>query len=148
MGDNILKKNIKEFAQIFEKSEVDATVLLCEVDNPTQFGIADVDELGNITKIMEKPKDPPTNLAVTGIYFLTPKIFDIIDRLKPSWRNELEITDAIQGLIDCGRRVSAQVITGWWKDTGKPEDLLDANRLVLDQLIENDEGAVRGDVWK
>jgi len=98
LGDNILKRDIGDFLIDFEKNHAEASVLLCKVENPTRYGIADVKE-GKILKIMEKPKNPPTNLAVTGIYFLTPKIFEIIDRLKPSWRNELEITDALQMLF-------------------------------------------------
>ena len=89
LGDNILKRDISDYAKEFKNTNVDASILLCKVKNPSQFGIADVNPDGSIKKIMEKPKDPPTDLAVTGIYFLTPKIFDIIDRLKPSWRNEL-----------------------------------------------------------
>ncbi|GBL40896.1 low-salt glycan biosynthesis nucleotidyltransferase Agl11 [Nitrosarchaeum sp.] len=99
LGDNIIKKSISDYVLKFKQSDASASILLCEVSNPTQFGIADVKD-GIIKKIMEKPKDPPTNLAVTGIYLLTPTIFDIIDRLKPSWRNEYEITDALQMLLE------------------------------------------------
>ena len=94
LGDNIIQKSINNFVDNFKNSDYDATVLLCEVDNPSRFGIADVKD-GKILKITEKPKNPISNLAVTGIYLLTPKIFEIIDNLKPSWRNELEITDAL-----------------------------------------------------
>ena len=94
LGDNIIQKSISEFVNNFKDSEYDATVLLCEVDNPSRFGIADVKD-GKILKITEKPKNPKSNFAVTGIYLLTPSIFEIIDNLKPSWRNELEITDAL-----------------------------------------------------
>src|SRR3989338_3488594 len=87
-----------------------------------------------IKKIMEKPKDPPSNLAVIGIYFLTPKIFDIIDKLKPSWRGELEITEALQLLMDDGYSIEYDTVTGWWKDTGTPEDIIHANKLVLDSI--------------
>ncbi len=80
---------------------------------------------------MEKPKEPPTNLAVTGIYFLTPKIFDIIERLKPSWRNELEITDALQMLLEEGNKITYDIITDYWKDTGTPEDIINANKEIL-----------------
>ena len=85
-----------------------------------------------ITRIMEKPKNPPTNLAVTGIYFLTPKIFEIIDNLKPSWRNELEITDALQILLSQNNKISYHIITNYWKDTGTPEDILNANKIILE----------------
>lgn len=87
LGDNIIQKSISEYVKLFETSDADASILLCEVNNPSRFGIADVRD-GKILRIMEKPKNPPTNLTVTGIYLLTPKIFDVIDRLKPSWRNE------------------------------------------------------------
>ena len=110
LGDNIIQKSISDFTKNFERSNYDATILLCEVDNPTRFGIADVKD-GKILKIMEKPKKPPTNLAVTGIYFLTPKIFDVIDRLKPSGRNELEITDALQMLLEENHNISYNIIT-------------------------------------
>ena len=131
LGDNIIQKNIGDFANKFLESNDDASILLCEVDNPSRFGIADMHE-GKITKIMEKPKDPPTNFAVTGIYFLTPKIFDIIDNLKPSWRNELEITDALQILLSENNKISYHIITDYWKDTGTPEDIINANRAILE----------------
>ena len=109
LGDNIIQKSISEFVKNFKESNYDASILLCEVDNPSRFGIADVKD-GKILKIMEKPKNPPTNLAVTGIYFLTTKIFDVIDRLKPSSRNELEITDALQMLLEEKHNISYNVI--------------------------------------
>ena len=130
LGDNIIQKSISEFANNFERSKYDASILLCEVNNPSRFGIADVKN-GKILKIMEKPKNPPSNLAVTGIYFLTPKIFDIIDRLKPSGRNELEITDALQMLLEEKHNISYNVITDYWKDTGTPEDIINANSEIL-----------------
>ena len=99
LGDNIIQKPISEIKEKFENSTFDATLLLCEVDNPSRFGIADLKD-GKITKIMEKPDEPPTNFAVTGIYLLTPEIFEIIDNLEPSWRNEFEITDALQILLE------------------------------------------------
>ncbi len=133
LGDNIIQKNIKEYAKEFENSMSDATILLCEVENPSRFGIADVKD-GRIIKIMEKPKEPPTNLAVTGIYFLTPKIFEIIERLKPSWRNELEITDALQMLLEEKNKISYHTITDYWKDTGTPEDIINANKEILDNM--------------
>ena len=131
LGDNILERSILEYKEKFEKSDIDASILLCEVDNPSRFGIADVkDEM--IIKIMEKPKDPPTNLAVTGIYFLTPIIFDIISRLKPSWRNELEITDALQMLLEEGNKITYYTVTDYWKDTGTSDDIIHANKFILD----------------
>jgi glucose-1-phosphate thymidylyltransferase len=131
LGDNIIQRNILEFATEFINSEDDASLLLCEVENPSRFGIADMKN-EKITKIMEKPKDPPTNFAVTGIYFLTPKIFEIIENLKPSWRNELEITDALQILLSKNNKISYHIITDYWKDTGTPEDIINANRAILE----------------
>jgi glucose-1-phosphate thymidylyltransferase len=133
LGDNIIQKSISDFVKNFERSNYDASILLCEVDNPSRFGIADVKN-GKILKIMEKPQKPPTNLAVAGIYFLTPKIFDVINRLKPSGRNELEITDALQGLLEENHNISYNMIADYWKDTGTPEDILNANMQVLKKM--------------
>jgi glucose-1-phosphate thymidylyltransferase len=136
LGDNILVKNIKESVSKFKKSEDAAKILLCKVSNPKQFGIADIEKDGSIKKIMEKPKDPPTNLAVIGIYFLTPIIFEIIKKLKPSWRNELEITDALQKLLESKKRISYDTITKYWKDTGTVDDIIDANKTILENIKE------------
>ncbi len=133
LGDNIIQKSISEFVKNFENSEYDATVLLCEVDNPSRFGIADVKD-GKIVKITEKPKNPKSNFAVTGIYLLTPSIFEIIDNLKPSWRNELEITDALDNLLKKNNNISFEKITDYWKDTGTPDDNLHANGEVIKNL--------------
>ncbi len=134
LGDNIIKKNISEYARNFENSNDDASLLLCKVSNPSQFGIAELNKDGSIKKIMEKPKNPPSDLAVTGIYFLTPKIFEIISRLKPSWRNELEITDALQMLLSEGNKIKHYMITDYWKDTGTPEDIIFANSEILKDM--------------
>ena len=133
LGDNIIQKPITNFVENFTKSDYEATVLLCEVDNPSRFGIADV-ENENIVKITEKPKKPTSNLAVTGIYLLTPLIFEVIDNLKPSWRNELEITDALDNLLKQNDNISYEIITDYWKDTGTPEDILNANAQVLEHI--------------
>lgn len=133
LGDNIIQKSIKGFTNEFENSDAKATVLLCKVDNPSRFGIADIKDK-RIIKIIEKPKDPPTNLAVTGIYFLTPVIFDIIDELKPSLRNELEITDALDLLLNRGYKITYKMITSYWKDTGTPEDIIHANKDILKNM--------------
>ena len=130
LGDNIIKKSIADYVSRFKQSDASASILLCEVSNPTQFGIADVKN-GTIKKIMEKPKDPPTNLAVTGIYLLTSVIFDIIDRLKPSWRNEYEITDALQMLLEENHKIIYDMVTDYWKDTGTPHDIIHANEVIL-----------------
>tara|TARA_B110000495_G_C22908208_1_gene530253 strand:+ start:1 stop:963 length:963 start_codon:yes stop_codon:yes gene_type:complete len=147
LGDNILKKNISEFKENFEKSNSDATILLCEVDNPTQFGIADI-EGNTIKEIIEKPKNPPSNFAVIGIYFLSPKIFDIIKKLKPSWRNELEITDALQMLLVENGKIHYETITEFWKDTGTPHDILNANEAILKNMEPYFHGTVKGDIIK
>jgi glucose-1-phosphate thymidylyltransferase len=133
LGDNIIQSSISKFVKDFEQSTAKASILLCEVDNPTRFGIAEVKD-GKIKKIMEKPKNPPSNLAVTGIYFLTSTIFDIIERLKPSWRNELEITDALQMLLEENYKITYNMITEYWKDTGTPEDIIHANSAVLKNM--------------
>jgi len=133
LGDNIIQKSIKDYVKEFENSNYDATILLCEVDNPSRFGIADIQN-GKIVKIIEKPKEPPTNLAVTGIYLLTPKIFDVIDNLKPSWRNELEITDALDILLQNNNSINHHTITSYWKDTGTPEDIINANGSILENM--------------
>jgi glucose-1-phosphate thymidylyltransferase len=133
LGDNIIQKPITDFVENFNKSGYDATVLLCEVDNPSRFGIADV-ENEKIVKITEKPENPTSNLAVTGIYLLTPLIFEVIDNLKPSWRNELEITDALDNLLKQNDNIGYETITDYWKDTGTPEDILNANRQVLEHI--------------
>jgi len=133
LGDNIIQKSIRDFAENFGKSDYDATILLCEVDNPSRFGIADVEDK-KIVKITEKPKKPKSNLAVTGIYLLTPLIFEVIDNLKPSWRNELEITDALDNLLNQNNNIGYEIITDYWKDTGTPEDIINANAQVLGHI--------------
>jgi len=130
LGDNIIQKSIKDFVENFKNSDYDATVLLCEVDNPSSFGIADIKDR-KIIKITEKPKEPISNLAVTGIYLLDPVIFEIIDNLKPSWRNELEITDALDNLLRKNNNISYEKITDYWKDTGTPQDILHANGEII-----------------
>ena len=130
LGDNIIQKSIKNFVENFKNSDYDATVLLCKVDNPSSFGIADIKD-GKITKITEKPDKPTSNLAVTGIYLLDPVIFEIIDNLKPSWRNELEITDALDNLLKQNNNISYEKITDYWKDTGTPQDILHANGEII-----------------
>ncbi len=136
LGDNVLRKDLTDYTKKFESSDSDAMILLCKVDEPQRFGVAELDKdnPGKIKKIVEKPKVPPSDLAVIGIYFLTPKIFDIIDNLKPSWRGELEITEALQLLMDNGNKIEYDTVTGWWKDTGTPEDIIHANKLVLDSI--------------
>lgn len=138
LGDNILREGIVRHLEHFKKGNFDASILLQEVPNPQQFGVAELSEDGKtIKRLIEKPKVPPSNLALVGIYFFKPVIHEAVRNIKPSWRNELEITDAIQWLIDHGYKVGWTKVTGWWKDTGKPEDILDANRLILDDIERN-----------
>jgi len=146
LGDNILLKDISENVKQFRNSNDAAKILLCEVSNPTQFGIADIEKNGKIKKIIEKPKNPTSNMAVIGIYFLTPIIFEIIARLKPSWRNELEITDALQMMLEEDKIISYDTITNYWKDTGTISDILDANKTILENMKPYFEGKKDDDV--
>ncbi len=146
LGDNILREGIVEHAKKFEENKYDASIMLTEVDNPEQFGVADINEDGTIKRLIEKPEVPPSNLALVGIYFFKPVILEACKSIKPSWRNELEITDAIQWLIDNGYEVGWTKVNGWWKDTGKPEDIFEANRLILDDLIPGMKGEVKGEI--
>lgn len=142
LGDNLLKGGISRFVREFRRKDYDAMILLCEVENPQQFGVAEFDKNGKLVKLIEKPKKPPSNYALTGIYFFKPIIFKMIKKLKPSWRGELEITEAIQLLIDSGYKVGHRIVKGWWKDTGTVEDIIDANILILDELEPKNEGTV------
>ena len=141
LGDNILREGIRDPAKKFAQNNYDASIMLTEVENPQQFGVAELDETGTIKRLVEKPTVPPSNLALVGIYFFNPVILEACKSIKPSWRGELEITDAIQWLIDNDYRVGWTRVNGWWKDTGKPEDILEANRLILDDIQTNNEGA-------
>jgi len=145
LGDNFINMSIKNFVTHFDNSSSDAELLLCEVDNPEQFGIAYLD--GNkISKMIEKPKSSASNLAITGIYFLTPKIFEKIKKLKPSWRNELEIVDALQMILDDGDEISYNIITNFWKDTGTPHDIIHANQIILENMTPKVSGTIGSNV--
>ena len=143
LGDNILREGIEKHAKKFEENKNDASIMLTEVENPREFGIAELNDDGTIKRLIEKPKDPPSNLALVGIYFFKPIILEACKRIKPSWRNELEITDAIQWLIDNDYKVGWTKVEGWWKDTGKTEDILEANRLILDGIQMKNEGTAK-----
>jgi glucose-1-phosphate thymidylyltransferase len=142
LGDNILKGGIVEHAERFRNLNPDSLVMLTQVDDPQRFGVADIDACGKIKRLVEKPQVPPSNYALVGIYFFKQVIIDACHHIKPSWRNELEITDAIQWLIENGYRVEASIVSSWWKDTGKPEDILEANRLILDDIMPENKGTI------
>jgi len=143
LGDNLLKGGIEKFIREFEESEYDGMILLCQVEKPQLFGVAELDKSGKLINLVEKPKEPPSNYALTGIYFFRPVIFDMIKQLRPSWRGELEITEAIQLLLDKKYNISYRFVKGWWKDTGAPEDILESNRLILDEMTPKNEGNVK-----
>ena len=142
LGDNLLKGGIAAIVREFKGSRAEAGIALCRVPNPEMFGVAELNAAGHVVGLVEKPKEPKSDLALVGIYLLRDSIFDVIRTLKPSWRDELEITDALEALRAAGGTILAHVVTGWWKDTGKPEDILEANRLVLDELASHVEGTV------
>lgn len=133
LGDNMLSMDFDILLNNFYASKANTAVLLHQVQNPSQYGVAVVEE-GYITKLVEKPPEFISNLILTGVYVFDPSIFEAIEKTVPSARGELEITDAIQKQLELGRKVTYELIEGWWKDTGKIEDLLEANRLVLDEI--------------
>jgi glucose-1-phosphate thymidylyltransferase len=137
LGDNVLRKGLGNLTKKFIESKNEFMILLSQVDDPSRFGIAEF-ENEILSKIVEKPKNTKSNLAVIGIYFLNPKIFSIIEKLKPSSRGELEITDALHIALKNNVSIGYEKVTGWWKDTGTPEDILDAHRLILETLDTNE----------
>lgn len=141
LGDNLLKDSVRDLADEFLKSKADAMVVLTRVEDPGRFGVVEI-RGGKIVRLVEKPKEYVSDLALAGVYFFQPSIFKAIEGLKPSWRNELEITDAIQRLLDQGGRIVYHEVSGWWKDTGRPEDILEANRLVLRDIKPSNLGKV------
>ncbi|MGK7913654.1 MAG: glucose-1-phosphate thymidylyltransferase [Synechococcus sp.] len=146
LGDNLIQDNLDGFLGQFREQSLDSLILLKQVPNPTAFGVADVDAGGKVRRLVEKPKHPPSDLALVGLYFFDPIVHDAIAKIQPSPRGELEITDAIQQLISDGCAVEARQLQGWWLDTGKKDDLLEANRVILDtQLQEKIVGIIEGD---
>ncbi|MCH4816148.1 MAG: glucose-1-phosphate thymidylyltransferase [Saccharolobus sp.] len=139
LGDNIVPYNLAKFSTL----DGSASILLAKVNNPNRFGVAVIKD-GKVIKLVEKPKEPISDLALVGVYAFTRDIFDVIENLKPSWRGELEITDAIQSLIDKGKEVKYEIVDGWWKDTGTPKDILEANSFLLDRYaIRKIEGEIK-----
>lgn len=145
LGDNLVRDGITPLVEDFRRHEPDAMILLASVPEPQRFGVAELRD-GRVVRLVEKPEVPPSDLALVGVYLFSPKVHDAIARIQPSARGELEITDAIQRLIDDGDSVVPHVITGWWKDTGRLEDMLEANRIVLDSLASRNEGVIGDNV--
>ncbi len=141
LGDNLIKDGIAPFVREFEKEKPDAQILLAHVKTPQDFGVAELAG-DRVVQLEEKPKQPRSDLALVGVYLFSACIFDAVRAIRPSRRGELEITDAIQWLIDSGRRVRSHVISGWWKDTGKVEDMLEGNRMMLMGLATDVQGSV------
>jgi glucose-1-phosphate thymidylyltransferase len=141
LGDNLLNRGITRFVEEFVRDAPAAQILLTRVPDPQMFGVAELQD-GRVVRLVEKPKEPKSDLALVGVYMFSPAVFDAVKRIRPSFRNELEITDAIQDLIDRGLDVRPHLVEGWWKDTGKLEDMLEANRLILDTLERRVEGRV------
>lgn len=147
LGDNLLEQDLAAFVGAFgaarsSESPPDAQILLKQVPDPHRFGIAELDDAGDVVRLVEKPADPPSDLALVGVYLFTPVIHDAVAAIEPSARGELEITDAIQWLIEQGRRVRCELLSGWWIDTGKLTPLLEANRLLLEKLEPRIAGSV------
>jgi glucose-1-phosphate thymidylyltransferase len=141
LGDNLVTSSIQPLVEAFQDRQPNALILLAEVPNPHEFGVAEL-QGERVVRLIEKPKQPPSNLALVGVYLFDKHIFEAARAITPSWRGELEITDAIQYLIDHGYTVESQQITGWWKDTGSLDALLEANRLVLEDLSPSQQGAL------
>lgn len=146
LGDNLLQQGIKPLVDRFNAEKLNGVVALYEVEDPTAFGVAELED-ERISRVVEKPKDPKSNWAIVGMYIFDPNVFGIIDSLKPSWRGEYEITDAIQGMVDAGYKMAPHFVDGWWMDTGRALDMIEANRRVLLQKPGNRVTDVGTIIW-
>jgi len=142
LGDNLFQEGVTDFLAEFNASKPDASILLKEVSDPRAFGVAELDSSGRVIHMVEKPKQPRSNLAIIGVYLFTAAIHRAIDRTTPSWRGELEITDAIQKLLEMGKEVRSHLLQGWWLDIGSNDGLIEANRVFMDAFISRDINAV------
>jgi glucose-1-phosphate thymidylyltransferase len=140
LGDNLLQGGMEDLVEQFREHAPEALILLTPVPDPQNYGVAELGGEGNVVRLVEKPPEPATDLALVGVYMFTPLIHDAARSIKPSARGELEITDAIQWLVDGGRRVEPHIVRGWWKDTGRLDDMLEANRLILDTVLRRVDG--------
>jgi glucose-1-phosphate thymidylyltransferase len=143
LGDNLLRNGIVHLVDTFRAEAPDALILLTPVPDPEHYGVAELNGEGRVARLVEKPPQPTTDLALVGVYMFTPAIFEAARAIEPSGRGELEITDAIQQLVDRGLRVDPHIVHGWWKDTGQVQDMLEANRLILDDLAPRMDGELR-----
>jgi glucose-1-phosphate thymidylyltransferase len=142
LGDNCIQGGIHKLIRQYAESDYNSQIVLKQVPDPRSYGVAVLRPDGGIERLIEKPKDPPSDLALVGVYMFDKHVFEAVEAIKPSWRGELEITDAIQWLVSNGRKVFPYVHTGWWVDTGKREDMLEANALVLEELAPSVEGTI------